>query len=328
MERITRRHAARLIAAGGVAALAAASGRPARAAGLAPLRIANFQNTIVLALFHGLDKGYYKDAGLDVQVVNVATGAASVAAVASGQADAGWAAVTVPIFARAQDVPVKVFLTASQEGPPNHYGTFIDASGKSGVKSFADLKGKTVMINAYGTAGELAIRERLLRAGLSWDDVKKVTVPFPQMPAALELGNADVAVTIEPMHTAIMQDKDTAAIILDTATLVEAHAAPVTGSVCFGSDSWLAKNRDAALAFGRAYLRAQKEIDADHELWLSLVMRIAGMDRATAEKIVPSWFQEISVRPEAMKPNYDALVATGMITKMFPFEDVILTLDY
>ena len=63
----------------------------------------------------------------------------------------------------------KIFMTADQEGPPDHYGTRIDATAKSGINSFADVKGKTVMINAFGTAGELAIRERLMDAGVSWD---------------------------------------------------------------------------------------------------------------------------------------------------------------
>ncbi len=191
---------------------------------LTPLRVSNFQNTVVLGLYHGIDKGYFKEAGLDVELVRVATGAAAVSAVASGQADIGWAATTVPIFARSNGVKVKVFMTADQEGPPDHYGTFIDASAKSGINSFADLKGKTVMINAFGTAGELAIRDRLQKAGLNWDDVKKVTVPFPQMQAALELGNADVAVTIQPMHAAIMANKAIGAKVLDGGTLSQAAA--------------------------------------------------------------------------------------------------------
>ena len=75
--------------------------------------------------------------------------------------------------------------------------------GQFGHCQFADVKGKTIMINAFGTAGELAFRERLQMAGMSWDDVKKVVVPFPQMPAALELGHADIVVTIHPMYAAI-----------------------------------------------------------------------------------------------------------------------------
>jgi NitT/TauT family transport system substrate-binding protein len=305
-----------------------ATGLPLQAQQLTPLRVTNFQNTVVLGLYHGIDKGYFKEAGLDVELVRVATGAAAVSAVASNQADVGWAATTVPIFARSNGVKVKAFMTADQEGPPDHYGTFIDASAKSGIGSFADLKGKTVMINAFGTAGELAIRDRLQKAGLSWDDVKKVTVPFPQMQAALELGNADVAVTIQPMHASIMANKAIGAKVLDVGTLSDSRTKAVTASVYFASDEWLAKNEKAALAFGRAFLRAQKEVHADPKLRLELVMKIAGMDEATAKTVPEAWFETLAITREAATPAYDTLIRTGMMTKSFPVEDVIATLPF
>jgi ABC-type nitrate/sulfonate/bicarbonate transport system substrate-binding protein len=307
---------------------AAMSPGPACAQQLTPLRVSNFQNTVVLGLYHGIDKGYFKEAGLDVEIVRVATGAAAVSAVASGQADIGWAATTVPIFARSNGVKVKAFMTADQEGPPDHYGTFIDASAKSGITSFADLKGKTVMINAFGTAGELAIRDRLQKAGVSWDDVKKVTVPFPQMQAALELGNADVAVTIQPMHASIMANKAIGAKVLDVGTLSDSHTKPATASVYFASDDWLAKNEKTALAFGRAFLRAQKEVHDDPKLRLELVMKIAGMDEATAKTVPEAWFETLAITREAVTPAYDTLIRTGMMTRSFPAEDVIATLPF
>jgi ABC-type nitrate/sulfonate/bicarbonate transport system substrate-binding protein len=251
-----------------------------------------------------------------------------VSAVVSDQADVGWAAATVPMFARSNGVAVKIFMTVDQEGPPDHYGTHITASAKSGIKTFADVKGKTVMINAFGTAGELAIRERLQLAGVSWDEVKKVIVPFPQMPAALELGNADLAVTINPMQAAIMANKAIGGRVLDRGTLSASRKQAVTGACYFASDAWLAKNQKAAVAFGRAYLRAQKEIDADPRLRLALVMKISGMERAVAETIPPSWFESLTVKKESIAPIYDALVRTGMMTKKFPIEDVIASLPF
>jgi ABC-type nitrate/sulfonate/bicarbonate transport system substrate-binding protein len=295
---------------------------------LTPIRVTNFQNTVVLGLYHGIDKGYFKEAGLDLQIVRVATGAASVSAVASSQADIGWAATTVPIFARSNGVNVKAFMTADQEGPPDHYGVFIDASAKSGVNSFADLKGKTVMINAFGTAGELAIRDRLQKAGISWDDVKKITVPFPQMQAALELGNADVAITIQPMHASIMANKAIGAKVLDVGTLSDSRTKAATASVYFATDEWLAKNEKLALAFGRAFLRAQKEVHADPKLRLELVMKIAGMDEATAKTVPEAWFETLAITKEATVTAYDTLIRTGMMTKTFPVEDVIATLPF
>lgn len=311
------------------AALVATGAGAGRAAGLTTLRIANFQNANVLPLFYGMDKGYFKAAGLDVQIVKVPDGAASVAAVASGQADIGWSATAVPMFARANGVPVKIFMTAGQEGPPDHYGTFIDATGKSGITKFSQIKGRTVVINAFGTATELAIRERLQRAGVSWDDVKKIVVPFPQMPAALQLGDADVAVTIYPMQALITANTAIAAVVLDKGTLIESHAAPVTAACYFATEGWLAKNRATALAFGRAYLRAAEEVRASAQLRTDLLVKLIGMQPALAALIPdPTWFHDLSVTRAAVLPNYEALIQTGMLKKAFPVDTVIDTLPY
>jgi NitT/TauT family transport system substrate-binding protein len=251
------------------------------------VRIANFQNTVALGLYHAIDKGYFKEAGLDVELIKVASGAASVQAVASGQADVGWAATAVPMFARSNGVKIKMFMTVDQEGPPDHYGTFYIASGKSGV-----------------------------------------TVPFPQMPAALELGNGDVVCTIQPMAAAILANKTTNAKTLDKGTIMASAKRPVTASAYFATDEWIAKNEKTALAFGRAFLRAQKEIHADPKLRIDLVMKIGGMERAVAETIPEAWFETLSVKKESAEPNYEALVKTGMLKTQFPIDDVIATLPY
>jgi NitT/TauT family transport system substrate-binding protein len=305
------------------------AGAPAVRAAETTLRIANFTNANVLPLFYGMEKGYFKAVGIDVQIVKVATGPASFAAVASGQADIGWAATSVPMFARANGVKVKIFMTSGQEGPPDHFGTFIDATAKSEVTKFSQVKGKTVMINAYGTAGELAVRERLMQVGLKWDDIKTIVVPFPQMPATLQLGDADVAVTINPMHALIMANKAIGATVLDTGTLNESHKAPVTAAAYFASDDWLAKHRAAILAFGHAYQKAADELRASAQLRTDLMVKVLGMKPEIAALIPdPTWFQDLAVTAAAVQPNYDELVRTGMMKKAFAVRDVFETLPF
>jgi NitT/TauT family transport system substrate-binding protein len=308
--------------------LAFGAAATAQAQQLTKLRITNFTNIVVTPIFYGMEKGWYKEAGLDIEIVKVATGAASVSAVAANQADIGWAAATVPMFARSQGVPVKIFMTADQEGPPDHLGTHIDATAKSGINTFADVKGKTVMINAFGTAGELAIRERLMDAGVKWDDVKKVVVPFPQMPAALETGNADVAVTIYPMQGAIMANKAIGAKLLGRGNIMASSKQVIPASIYFATDTWLAKNEKAAAAFGKVYARAQKEIDADPKLRLEWWMKLSGMPKQVAETIPPPWFESPAIAKQSIAPIYDALLKTGMMTKSFNIDDVVATIKF
>ena len=59
-------------------------------------------------------------------------------------------------------------------------------------------------MNAAGASCEVQLRAYLMDAGVPWDSIRVLILPFPQMPAALQLGNADVACTIEPFHSAIL----------------------------------------------------------------------------------------------------------------------------
>jgi NitT/TauT family transport system substrate-binding protein len=166
------------------------------------IRVANFQNSIIVPLFYGLEKGYFKEAGLDIEFVKIASGAASVSAVASAQADIGLAAVTVPMFARSNGVPVKIFMAVDGR-PAQPLWNPYHASARSGIKTFADMKGESVMINASAPPA-VAIRERLQQAGVTGR--REGSRALPQMPAQ-QGRNADV-VTIFPMQAAIIAISD------------------------------------------------------------------------------------------------------------------------
>jgi ABC-type nitrate/sulfonate/bicarbonate transport system substrate-binding protein len=130
------------------------------------------------------------------------------------------------------------------------------------------------------------------------------------------------------MQAAIMSNKAIGGHVLARGTVSASADKPVTGAIYFATDDWLAKNQKAAVAFGRAYLKSAKEIDADPKARLALVMKISGMTKEVAETVPASWFQSLAITKESVGPNYDALVSTGMMTKKFPIEDVIATLPF
>jgi ABC-type nitrate/sulfonate/bicarbonate transport system substrate-binding protein len=180
-----------------------------------------------------------------------------------------------------------------------------------------------------GTATELSVRIRIQRAGVNWDDVKKVVVPFPQMPAALELGNADVGAMIQPMQSQVVANKAIGAVILGKGVLPESKDRPITSSSFFASDEWLAKNEKAALAFGRAYLKAAKDLRADKKLRGAQLVKVTGMKPEMAAIIPdPTWFNNIAITKAAVEPNYTDLVEAGMLKSKFNFDDVIATLPF
>lgn len=308
-----------------LAAFGAATCSFAAAAQSVKIRVANFPNSFVLPMFYASEKGYFKNEGVDVEIMPYQTGPSVVSAVTSGEADIAWSASIPPIQARANGVPVKFFLTGAQE-VPEHPTLWLLATGKSGLKSIADLKGKTVMINANGGGCEISLRTNLAKAGLQWTDVKRLVVPFPQMQAALELGKADAACAIEPFFHSILATPAIGAKVLAAGLLAESNA-PVLSNGFFAREDWLKKNADAATRFLRAYALARKDLEANRDLQNALATKVLGISPELAATVdLIGWTRENNVLEETVKPMIDAMFEAKQIKAEVAPADVVETL--
>jgi len=120
----------------------------------------------------------------------------------------------------------------------------------SSVKSAADLKGKTIGVNAINNINYLMTVELLARNGVGPKQVTWQEIPFPQMAAALENRSADAVSIVEPFLT-ILRDSDKG-IVLSPGQEV---AAGVSLSAYAALRPWHEKNRTTMEAFDRAYKR-------------------------------------------------------------------------
>lgn len=76
----------------------------------------------------------------------------------------------------------------------------------SGIESIADVAGKTVGVNAIGSAVDVIFRRALTDAGLNPErDVDFVEVGFGAMGQALRDGRVDVGSMVQPFHSLEMQ---------------------------------------------------------------------------------------------------------------------------
>ena len=91
--------------------------------------------------FAALDKGYYKDAGLDVTIMPGGPQVVSTQIVASGKAEFGIANGDDILVARQEGVPVVAIAAAFQKSPQ-----VLIYHEDSGIKGFEDLNGKTVYV--------------------------------------------------------------------------------------------------------------------------------------------------------------------------------------
>jgi len=148
--------------------------------------------------FVAQDKGYYKDAGLEVDIVRGQGSADAVKQVAAGTAQIGFADAASVILGRANDgVPVK--LIAEVYAKPPHAVFTLEGSG---IKTPKDLEGRTIADSASSSLPKM-FPAYAKAAGIDASKVKWLFVTSDAIAATLALGRAD-AVTYYTISEALM----------------------------------------------------------------------------------------------------------------------------
>jgi NitT/TauT family transport system substrate-binding protein len=300
----------------------------AHAQSVTKIRVGNVSNICVLSLFNGIERGYFKEVHVEVEIIPYQTGPGVVSPVAGGEVDVARSAAIPPILARSRGIPVKIFMDVAAESQPDHLTQWIVATAKSGVSLMKDIKGKTVMINANGGGCELALRDRLSAEGLDWSDIKRVVVPFPQMQAALELGNADAACTIDPFYTSIKDSKAIGVKVIAPGAFSKTPV-PLASNNFFALETWPKANREAAIRFGKVYEKSKKNLETDSNRRVALAVKYLGLAPDLAAKVdQSSWRDTPVVTLEAVKPTIDAMLKGGLLKMPMAAEQVVETLPY
>jgi ABC-type nitrate/sulfonate/bicarbonate transport system substrate-binding protein len=101
------------------------------------------------------------------------------------------------IFAAAEGVTATFIASISRESARG-FSTSYYVKESSPIRSVTDLKGRTVGINGFSTAGHLWLKAALDKHGLADTDVRITPVPFAAMQEALDAGKIDLGQFPQP----------------------------------------------------------------------------------------------------------------------------------
>ena len=325
MVKFIRRAVLRGAVLGGALLAAGVSGALAENA---KLRFAYLQADSMLPALYAQDKGYFAAAGIDAEFIAVQGGPAVVAAIASGDADVGYAAPVPPINGRINGVPVKLFLQLGQEVDPDKKYLWLVASGASGIKDLAGVKGKKIGFNANGGLCELAWRDHLASVGLKIDDVVPVVLPFPEQEAALEQGNLDATCTINPFYSSISANAAIAPVTIAAGTLHDLKT-PLLNDAIFATEDWLSKNQDTAVKLAQVFDKARKELLADRPALEAAAVKYFELTPDAAKTFnLPIVNEGMTITGADVQPILDAMIATGMQTGPLNGADFVAEVKY
>lgn len=289
------------------------------------VKVAYLRASQLVSHWHAEKLGLFKKEGIEAEIVNVNNGPAVAAAVASGSVDFGWAGAVPIVFARAQNQPFKVFIAAGMETADN-WAVYIVASARSGVKTIADLKGKTFVMNAVGAVCELQMRAHFKKAGMRFEDVKTIIAPFPQMAPNLELGNGDAACPIEPFVTQMKLGGKINPVTLALGNVPDMAEKKLTipADAYFATETWLGKNPKVASGFLRALVEANKDLAADMNKYRQFLIDEFKMpkDQADAVSIFMNRGDQVP-RAAEWQTLIDAMTDAGMMKQPIKASDIV-----
>jgi len=159
-------------------------------------------------VYDALERGYFKDLGLDVQTVHINTVAEEMPLLATGQLDFGAGGGGDPAFFNAalHGVDVKIVGPDTLSGPNGDVTAGImvrkDLLDSGKWQSPKDFKGMTVAVVAPHTLAEYVVAGALAKGGLTLKDINLTTLPFPNTVPAFANKAIDAAFLVEPFVSA------------------------------------------------------------------------------------------------------------------------------
>jgi NitT/TauT family transport system substrate-binding protein len=102
---------------------------------------------------------------------------------------------------------LRVVADVLQDGKPGYYSQSIYVRADSPIKTVQDLKGKTVAVNAIGSAVDNAVRAMLSKSGMnSKNDVRVIEASFANVLPMLNDGKIDAGPVQQPMASRLVKE--------------------------------------------------------------------------------------------------------------------------
>jgi NitT/TauT family transport system substrate-binding protein len=198
--------------------------------------------------------GFFKDEGLDMELIDFNTGAKGAQALIAGNTD-----FVAGAYEHTIDLQAKGFNMVDVIGT-NRYPGYVLGVVKSkgaGIKSVKDLKGKSIGISGPGSATQIFAVRALQRVGLTKDDASYVGVGLgPTAVAAVRAGQIDAIVTQDPATTEMWNDITPLIDSRDAEGTKYAYGGDYMLDSLYTTADFIAKNPQTTQAVVNAMVRA------------------------------------------------------------------------
>jgi ABC-type nitrate/sulfonate/bicarbonate transport system substrate-binding protein len=284
------------------------TGAAADANGVTTLRVAETTGAPLYFLTYGDQQGFFQQAGLDLEITSSSGGATVIPQLVSGDLDVAGSNVVSGMIAMDQGLPIRMVAagTSTSEDPEQDFSALMVAAD-SPVSDVAQLAGQRVAVNSLRNINDIVLGSMLEKAGLSYDSVEFVEIPFPDMAPAVQRGDVAAGLLIEPFITVAEQQG------------LKMIARPYTAlrpglqiGTYLMTEQAIAENPEAMQAFQRGVQATADAIAKDPDAFRAALPQLGEIDPALAEKVRINLWRGTTDR-ESLHLIQDLMLRYGLI---------------
>lgn len=294
------------------------------------LKVGSLEITADAGIVIGLEKGYYKEEGIQVELERFDTAAKQVAPLAAGHLHVGVGAISAGLFnAVARAIPIKAVAEKGSAFKGRSASALVirkDLVDSGRFKDYPDFKGMTIAVSARGTSPHVQLGKALERGRLTEEDIKLVPMAFANMPAAFQNKAIDAAVFQEPLTT-ISVERGLIVLWKLAYDLYPNH----TVAVLLYGPALTEKYSEAAKRFLVPYLKSVREYNEaflkgkNKKEVVSILIKYTQVKQpALYEKMVPAGLDSNGqMNLEGMAYDQEWYAAQGMIPKKIDIKQLV-----
>ena len=293
---------------------------------LEKVTLAEVAHTVFYApMYVAIEKGYFEEVGIDINLVLTSGADKVTAAVLSGDADIGFSGseATIYVYNGGEKDYLKTFAQLTQKD-----GSFIVSREKIDDFKLSDLKGKTVIGGRAGGMPEMTFEYALKQNGIDprIDLDIDTSVAFPAMGGAFISGQGDFVTLFEP--TASQVEKQGYGYVVES-------VGKLGGNVPYTSfsarKSYLNGHKDLIKSFDKAI---QKGLDyvhnnSDRNVALSIINQFPDSKVSELEDAIKryrendTWPKTTKFSKSSFDHLQDIMIDYGEITKKVPYSKLM-----
>ena len=299
------------------------SAAPSEAAGepeITELTVGTLPIVDVAPVYLAINEGLFEAQGLSVTPEVMQGGAAAIPALQGGDLDIAFGAWPSFLIANQGGIDLRAVADGVAAAPGFTEFLALPDSGLEGNPE--GLAGTTIALNTLGNLGELATRVTLENAGLAWEDVTAVELPFPDMGAALEGGTVDVIWSVEPGVTGNKNG-------IGAVTVVDSYVGDMEGFPVAGymvTAEFAEANPNTVAAFVRALELAVDMIADDEQAVVDTILTYTELPPELVEKLsLPEY--RATIDASVLQRVYDQMLQYDMGEEGLDIESLVLSSD-